>query len=124
MRWRGIRQHNPVSLGIAQQVKPGLYDRVTRIQIMRTCIGVNRVIDLIVAGLVEAAKVEPDFRDERVKSDRSRIRVKGIPILIDLVIEYPDRAPESGILSVSINGLLVRFVRFVVFLPAHECTTE
>jgi hypothetical protein len=39
--------------------------------------------------------------------------------LIDVVIQYSDRTPEGGILAISINRLLIRFVRLIKITRRH-----
>lgn len=72
----------------------------------------------------QGPKVIPDFRDVRVQANRPRIRIKGISVLIDLIVKYTNGAPESGITAISIDRLLVGFVRFRVFLLRHVASSE
>jgi len=36
--------------------------------------------------------------------------------LVDLEVEKVDRAPKCGVVPISVHGLLIRFIGFVVFL--------
>jgi hypothetical protein len=44
--------------------------------------------------------------------------------LVDLVVEHTNRTPESRILSVTVNGLLVRFIGFGVLLLGHITSSK
>ena len=60
----------------------------------------------------------------RVQSNCSGVRIKCIPILIDLVIKDANRAPKGGIPSVSIYSLLIGFVGFGVLLQRHVAAAQ
>lgn len=60
----------------------------------------------------QSAKVIPNLRYVWVQTDRSGIGIKRITILVDLIVKDADRAPESRITSVAIDGLLIRLVCF------------
>jgi hypothetical protein len=97
---------------------------VARVELASTGVGINGVRDLVVATLVEAAEIEPYFRNVRVDPDSARICVQCIPELIDLEIQDADRTPERWVASVTINSLLIGFVGLVVLLASHISTTE
>lgn len=44
--------------------------------------------------------------------------------MVDLVVQYSDRAPESRIPSIAVNGLLVCFVCLGVLLLRHVAATK
>jgi hypothetical protein len=94
------------------------------VQLSGSSIGIDGVRDLVVARFVQTSKIEPDFTDVGIESDRSRVGVQGVSVLVDLVIEYTDRAPEGGVAAVSVDCLLVRFVGLVVSLRRHVCSTK
>lgn len=82
-------------------------------------ISVDGVRHLIIARFVQCAEIEPDFRQIRVNSNGSRIGIQGVVELIDVVIEYSNRTPEGGILAISINRPLIRFVRLIKITRRH-----
>ena len=86
------------------------------IQVRSSGVCVERVTSLVVARLVEGAKVVPDLGDVGVQADGTRVSVECISVLIYLVVEHADRAPEGRVPAVTINGLLVGFVRLWVLL--------
>jgi hypothetical protein len=112
------------SLRSLEQLETLSNRNIGRIQLACTSIGVNGVGDLIVTALIEASKIEPDLRDIRVYSDRTRIGVKGVAELVDLEVENTDRAPKCGVAPISVHGLLIRFIGFVVFLASHVRPTK
>jgi hypothetical protein len=124
VRHRRRRNGSAVSLKVLEQRESVLDDGVVRIEVEGTAVGVDGVGDLVVARFVERAQVEPDFRDIRVEADRSRVGVEGVAELVDLVVENADRAPERGVPSISVDGLLVGLVGSVVLLTRHERSTE
>jgi len=77
------------SLCSLEQLEPLSNPNIAQIHHACTGIGVNGVAALIVAALIEASEIEPDFRDIiiRVYSDRMRISVKGVMELVDLEVE-------------------------------------
>lgn len=91
---------------------------------MCTGISIDGVVDLIVARFVQTTEIEPNFRDEGVEPDRSRIRVQSVSVLVDLVVEHADRTPECWVLAIPVHGLLVCFICLVVLLTLHERPTE
>lgn len=97
---------------------------VGRIEFASSRVSIDGIRDLIVAALVETAQVEPYFGDVRVDSDGTGISIECITELIDLEVEYSDGAPECGVASVAINGLLICLVCLVILLPSHVSTTE
>lgn len=97
---------------------------VARIEFAGPRVGVDGIGDLIVATLVEAPKIKPDLGDVWVDPDSARICVQSIAELIDLEVQHSNGAPKGGIASVTIDGLLIRFIGLVVLLPRHVGTTE
>jgi hypothetical protein len=64
----------------------------------------------------QSAEIVPDLRDVRVQANSSRVRVQGISVLVDLVIQDTNGAPKSGILPIAIHGLLIGFICFGILL--------
>jgi hypothetical protein len=110
--------------GVLQDVQPLLDGRVGRVQIRRSGVRVYSIGDLVVARLVQTSEVVPHFRDIRVESDRTRVSVERIPVLVDLVVQHTDRAPECGVAAISVDCLLISLVGLVVPLPSHERSAE
>ena len=99
-------------------------ERIRGVELEGALIGVDGVGHLIVARFVERSEIEPDFGEVGVNSDRARVGVQSVVELIDVVVEDSDRAPKCGILSISINGLLIRLVRFPEIARRHVCSTQ
>jgi len=97
---------------------------VTGVKFTSAGVSIDGVRHLIVAALIEAAQVEPDFRDVRVDAYGPRICIKSITKLVDLEVEYANRAPEGRVPTVTVNSLLVGFVCLVVLLASHVSTTK
>lgn len=89
---------------------------IRRIKIGCALICVKRVSGLIVAGLVQSSKIIPDLGYIRIKANGPGVRIKRVPILVDLVIEYANGAPESRVSAVTIDSLLIGLVRLGILL--------
>ena len=72
----------------------------------------------------QSPKIVPDFRYVRVQADRSGIRIEGIPVLIDLVIQHANGAPKRRVATISINRLLVGFIRLGILLLGHVASSK
>jgi hypothetical protein len=107
-----------------EQRQAGLDVDICRIKVRGTGIGVKRIACLVVAGLVQRAKVIPDLRDVRVEADGTRVCVKRIAVLVDLVVQNTNRAPECWIATVAVHSLLVGFVGLRVLLLRHVASTK
>ena len=64
----------------------------------------------------QSSQVVPDLGDVRVQADGAGIRIQRISVLVDLVIQNANRAPEGWVPAISINSLLIGFVCFGVLL--------
>lgn len=64
----------------------------------------------------QCTQVVPDLGDVRVQAYRAGICIERISVLINLVVQYANRAPESRIPPVSINSLLIGLVCLGVLL--------
>lgn len=129
-----VRQ--PIRRLALEQSQPGFDVHIGRIQVSSSGVCVKRITGLIVARLVlvecqldrsivvvirdnktyKSAKIIPNLRDVRVQADGTRVCIESVPILVNLVIENTDRAPEGWIATVTVDGLLVCFVRLRVLL--------
>jgi hypothetical protein len=97
---------------------------VSGVELCSPCVSVDGIPYLVVAALIEATEIKPDFRDVRVDADSSRVSVQSIAILINLEIQDANGTPERWVATVSVNSLLVCLVRLVVFLACHVCTSQ
>lgn len=78
-------------------------------------------------GLVAAhqsAEVIPDLRDERVQPDGSAICVQGVPVLVDLVVQDTNGAPEGRVATIPIYSLLICFICLGVLLLRHVASAK
>ena len=97
---------------------------VCGIKISSTSVRIERVAGLIVARLIQSAKVVPDFRNVGVEANSARVRVEGIAVLVDLVVEHTDRTPECRIAAIAVHSLLVGFVSLGILLLRHVASTK
>jgi hypothetical protein len=111
-------------LTVAKQLQTSFDVDVGWIEFGRTLIGVERIVDLVMTGLVQGAEIVPHLGDVGIQTDGARVGVQRIAILIDLVVEHPDGAPEGGVATVTVDRLLVGLVGFVVLLLRHVAATE
>lgn len=109
---------------VAQQVEPGLDMNVGWIKVGCTLVRVQGVTRLVVARFVQSAKIIPDLGDVRVETDGSAVGVEGIAVLVDLVVEDTDRAPEGRIPAVTVHGLLICLVCLAKLLLGHVAATK
>lgn len=72
----------------------------------------------------QSTEIIPDFRDVGVEADGARVGIEGVSVLVDLVVQDTDRAPESGVLAIAVDGLLVGFIRLGVLLLRHVTTAK
>ena len=124
LRRRRVRERDTVSFCVPEHGEPGLDEAVRRVEIVRTGIRINGVVDLIVARFVQAAEIEPYFRNEGIETNRTGVCVQGVSVLIDLVVEHTNGAPECRVLAISVHGLLICFIGLVVFLTLHERSSK
>lgn len=109
---------------------------VAGVQLVRALVRIERIADLVVARLIlqvrlamfrrgsraredgayQSTKVVPDLRNVRVEAYRAGVRIKCISVLVDLVIQDADGAPESRVPAVTVNSLLVGLVCLGVLL--------
>jgi len=90
-----------------------------RVELECSFIRVDSISNLIVARLVQTSQIEPNLTDVGVQSDSSRVGIKSISVLVDLVVQNTDRAPERRVAAISVDSLLVCLVSFVVSLSGH-----
>lgn len=111
-------------LSVLQKLQT-LRDRsVGRVELRCASVSVDGIGDLVVAALVQAAKVEPDFGDVRIDADGAGISVERVAVLVDLEVQDANGTPESRVAAVTVHGLLICFVRLVVLLTGHVRAPE
>jgi hypothetical protein len=93
--------------------------RVVRIKFGSSLVCIQRITDLVVARLVESAKIVPNLGDEGVQTNGARVRIQRIPVLVDLVVQHTDGAPERRVSSIPIDGLLICLVGLGILLLRH-----
>ena len=94
------------------------------VELQRSSIRIDSVVHLIIAAFVERTKIVPDFRKVRVDANGARVGIERVVVLIDLVVENTDRAPEGRVLAVSVDCLLVGFVCFAKVASGHISSTK
>ena len=67
----------------------------------------------------QGTKIVPDLGDVGIQANSSGVRIKCVTVLVDLVIKHADRTPECRIAPVSVDCLLIGFVRLGVLLLRH-----
>lgn len=67
----------------------------------------------------QGTKIVPDLGDVWVQANSPGVCIKCVAVLVDLVIKYADRTPECRIAPVSVDCLLIGFVRLGVLLLRH-----
>jgi hypothetical protein len=98
--------------------------RVVRIKLGSPLVRIQSITDLVVTRFVESSKVVPDLGDEGVKTDCAGVRIQRIPVLVDLVVQHADRAPERWVSSIPVDSLLICLVCFGVLLLRHVASPE
>lgn len=64
----------------------------------------------------QSTQVVPDLGDVRIQAYSTGICIQRIAILVNLVVQDTNRAPECWIPAVAIYGLLIRLICLGVFL--------
>ena len=72
----------------------------------------------------QCAKVVPNLGDVGVEANGSGVRIKRVSVLVDLVVQDSDGAPECRIASVTVDCLLVGLISFGKFLLCHVTATK
>lgn len=72
----------------------------------------------------QSPQIIPDFRNVRIQTDSTRVGVQRIAVLVDLIVEHTNGAPEGWVPSITIDGLLVSFVGLGVFGLRHVATAK
>jgi hypothetical protein len=125
----GLRSGSVVLLSRArqlalEQLQASLDVDIGRVKICGASVGVKRIGDLIVARFVQCAQIVPNLGDVGVQTDGTGVGIEGVTVLVDLVVEDTDRAPEGRVATVAIDCLLVGLVCLGVFLHRHVAATK
>jgi hypothetical protein len=124
LRTRSGGKLSTSGLGRLQQLQSLRDDRIARVEFARPGISIDGIGYLVVATLVKASEIEPNFGNVRVDSYGTGVGIKSIAKLVDLEVENSYRAPEGWIASVAVDGLLIGFVCLVVLLTCHISAAE
>jgi hypothetical protein len=88
---------------------------IARIKVCGASVCIESIGDLVVARFIQGTQVVPNFRNVRIQADRTRVGIERIAVLVDLVVENTNRAPEGRVATVAVDGLLISFVCLGVF---------
>lgn len=132
-----------ISLAVTKKLQPGLDVRVGGIQLGRSLIGIQSIIDLVVAALIlerkstvctmqvegivathKSPEVIPDLRNEGVQANGPAVSIQGIPVLVDLIVQHSDGAPEGGVTPIPVDSLLICFICLWIFLLRHVASAK
>lgn len=58
----------------------------------------------------QSSKIIPHFRNIGIQADGTGVGIKRVTVLVDLVVEHADRAPECWVPSVAVDSLLISFI--------------
>jgi len=97
---------------------------IGRIKISGPGVCVKGIACLVVAGLVKRTKVIPDLRNVGVEADSTRVCIKRIAVLVDLVVKNTNGAPECRVATVTVDCLLIGFVCLWVLLLRHVASAK
>lgn len=140
---RSSRGRSTICTTRAQELEASLDMGVAGIELSCALVCIKGVSDLIVTALIlksgqfqhislrykwqstyQGSKVIPNLRDVWVKTDGTRVRIQSVSVLVDLIVQHADGAPEGWILSISIHSLLVRLIGLGVLLLGHVTSAQ
>jgi hypothetical protein len=107
-----------------EERKPGFDVHVGRIELSSSRVGIQGVVGLVVARLVQGTEIVPDLRDVGVEADGPRVSIQSITILVDLIVQHTDGAPEGRVATITVDGLLVGLICLGILLLRHVAATE
>jgi hypothetical protein len=123
--WRNRRRGRAtIGCARAKELETGFDMGVSGVQLGSPLVGVHSISDLVVARLIQCTKIIPNFWDVGIQTNCTRVGVQSIPVLVDLVVQHSNRAPERRVLSVPVDGLLVSLVCLGILLLRHVASTE
>lgn len=133
-KWRACLVGQTIRWLTFEKRKTCLDVHIVRIQVSRSCVRIEGITRLIVARFVlrpvlaakrlnrsndrahQSTEIVPNLGDVGIQSDCSGVRVQCVTVLVDLVVEHADRAPECRIATISVDCLLIGFVGFGILL--------
>jgi hypothetical protein len=124
LRSRGVVLLSRARQLALEKLQTGLNVDVGWVEIGGSAVRIKSIGNLVVARLVQGTQIIPDLRDVWVQANRTRVSVKRIAVLINLVIEDTNRAPEGGVATIAVDSLLVGFVCLGVLSLRHVAATE
>lgn len=112
-------RYNAVRLASTKELQSSLDVRVLRVQLSSSLISIESVCDLVVATLVQSTEIIPYFGDVWVQANGPRIRVQSITVLVDLIVQHTNGAPECRVSPVAVNSLLIGLISLRILLLRH-----
>jgi hypothetical protein len=107
-----------------EQLQASLDVNVGRVKIRGASVSIESIGDLVVARFVQCAQIVPDLGNVGVEADGTGIGIEGVTVLVDLVVEDTNRAPEGRVATVAVDCLLVGLVCLGVFLHRHVAAAK
>jgi hypothetical protein len=124
-RGRGGWNDNAGILFVPSQNLQSFHDDcVGRVEFLCSEIGIDSVLQLTVAALIQRTEVEPHLRNVGVESNGTCVGVEGVFILVDLEVEDANGDPERRVATIAVYCLLISFIGLVVFLLCHVRAAE
>lgn len=125
MRQRGTSLVRKTVGGLAlEQSQTRLDVNIGGVQVGGPCVCVKRITRLVVARFVQGTQVIPNLRNVRVEADGAGVRIECIAVLVDLVVEHTNGAPESRVATITVHRLLVRLISLGIFLLGHVASAQ
>lgn len=112
------------TLTVLEKLETGLDVDIRRIEVGSALVGIECIRCLIVARLIESTEIIPHLRNVGVEPDSTRVGIKRIAVLVDLVVEHTNAAPESRVASIAVHSLLISLICFGVLLLRHVAAAE
>ena len=72
----------------------------------------------------QSPEIVPHLRNVRVQANSTRVGVQRITVLVNLIVQYTNGAPKGWVPSVTVDRLLISFVRLGVLALRHVATTK
>ena len=107
-----------------QQSQTSLDVNIGGVELCGSGVGIERVVGLVVTRLVQSTKIVPNLGDVWVQTNGAGVSVKSIAVLVDLVVQDTNGAPESWIPAVAVDSLLVSLVCLWILLLRHVAAAE
>jgi len=107
-----------------QQSQTSLDVNIGGVKLGGSGVGIERVVGLVVTRLIQSTKIVPNLGDVWVQTNGARVSVKSIAVLVDLVVQDADRAPECWVSAVPVDSLLVGLICLWILLLRHVAAAE